>query len=95
MKPEKVIDKLSRFIDRLISMLESELDFLEGSTLKSDIKNKKNITEMLQKLIELIIRLNKMQEESTENCTKISASDQKIIQDFLNKYSSRSLDNDV
>ena len=55
------INKLYSFTAKLVLMLDEELDELKVSKSKSAVNVKKNITDTLNKLVHLIIQLNKSQ----------------------------------
>lgn len=84
---ELQIDKLYSFIAKLISMLEDELDDLKSSRSKSAVNVKKNITDTLNKLVNLIIQINKLsKDESLMPAKSITNDDKEIIKEFLKKY---------
>ena len=85
---QPTIAKLYSFIATLVSMLEDELDELKSNKSKSAIMVKKNITDILNKLVVLIIQLNKVSklEESINIKTIMPKKDQEIIECFLNKH---------
>jgi hypothetical protein len=81
------ISKLYSFIIKLVMLLEEELDKLNSSKSTTDILAKKNITDRLHKLINLIIVLNKLNKEEIYNeKTTLPHEDQAIIDNFLKKY---------
>jgi hypothetical protein len=83
---KNTVNKLYGFIARLVSLLEEELDEIGSSKSKNALNVKKNITDTLNKLVSLIIQLNKLkQEEMGEECT-ISKEDNNIIKRFVEKY---------
>jgi len=85
MKP--TIEKLYGFIARLVSMLEEELDELGANKSKSAITVKRNITDTLNKLVTLIIQLNKLsKDDMTQNNESLPSEDAEIIERFLKKY---------
>ena len=57
------ISTLYSFITRIVSLLEEELDVLGREKSKSKIMVKKNITDVLNKLVNLIIQLNRLSKE--------------------------------
>jgi hypothetical protein len=84
---KETVPKLYDFISKLLLMLEDELNELKSSKSKSAMTVKKNITDMLHKLVTLIIQLNKISNEELCQLEKIMPKeDQKIIEHFLNKY---------
>lgn len=77
-------DKLYKSIIRLISVVEDELDIIEGEKSKSRIIIKKNIADMLCRLVPLMIQLNKLSEEESRNTEVVmAAEDRQIIEQFL------------
>jgi len=81
------ISKLYNFIIKLVLMLEAELDEVQSSKVKSDIIVKKNITDTLHKIVNLIILLNKLsKEESCNEKLVLLEEDNLIIESFLKKY---------
>ncbi|BFD46136.1 MAG: hypothetical protein DMENIID0002_07820 [Rickettsia endosymbiont of Sergentomyia squamirostris] len=58
---------LHSFVAKIISLLENELDELESRKSKGEVIIKKNITETLNKLVNLIIQLNKLSRDEYLN----------------------------
>lgn len=78
---------LHSFVAKIISLLENELDELESRKSKGEIIIKKNITETLNKLVNLIIQLNKLsKDEYLNENTIMKEEDKEIIAEFLSKY---------
>ncbi len=83
------VNKLYGFIAKLVTSLEEELDGLKSSKSKSAVNVKKNITDTLNKLVNLIIQLNKLSKDELAASDKImTCEDEKIIEQFLSKYKS-------
>ena len=81
------MNKLYGFIAKLVILLEEELDDLRSSKSKSALNIKKNITDTLNKLVTLIIQLNKLsQDEMMRSNQAMPLEDQEIIERFLSKY---------
>ncbi|WP_341755835.1 hypothetical protein [Candidatus Tisiphia endosymbiont of Ptychoptera albimana] len=81
------ITTLHSFVTKIISLLENELDELESKKSKGEIIIKKNITETLNKLVNLIIQLNKLsKDEYLNENTIMKEEDKEIIAEFLSKY---------
>jgi len=81
------VDKLNGFIVKLVLLLEDELDELQSSKSKSAVNVKKNITDTLNKLVTLIIQLNKLSKDESIHAKKVMPSeDKEIIERFLSKY---------
>ena len=84
---KSTIDKLYEFIAKLVILLEEELDDLRLSKLKSAVNVKKNITDTLNKLVTLIMQLNKLRkDEALSSDNKMSHEDKEIIERFLERY---------
>jgi hypothetical protein len=82
------VNKLYQFIARLVLMLEDELD--EVGSSKDAIASQKNITDILGKLVTLIVRLNKLsKDESLNSEIVMPEEDQQIIARFLEKYNTK------
>ncbi len=81
------IATLYSFITKIVSLLEAELDELESKKPKGEVIIKKNITETLNKLVNLIIQLNKLsKDEYLNENTIMKEEDKEIIAEFLSKY---------
>jgi hypothetical protein len=61
------ITTLYSFIARIVSLLEDELDELGSKKSKGEIIIKKNIMETSNKLVNLIIQLNKLSKDEDLN----------------------------
>ena len=83
---KNTVDKLYVFIARIISLLEQEIDEIGSNKSKNAINVKKNITDTLNKLVCLIIQLNKLRKEEIEGECAISKEDNNIIKRFVEKY---------
>ena len=80
------ISTMYSFIARIISLLEEELDLLGTEKSKSKIMIKKHITDLLNKLVNLIIQLNKLRaEEKLKENLIMAEEDATIIAEFLKK----------
>lgn len=75
------INKLYKFIDKIISQLEDEL-FSSWSEKLGTSKN--HSVDTLDKLVNLIVKLNKLYDSDEDNF-EMSDEDEKIIQRFLEK----------
>ncbi|MDP4709154.1 MAG: hypothetical protein NWS20_04045 [Rickettsiaceae bacterium] len=81
------VNKLYGFIAKLVILLEEELDELKTSKSKSAVNVKKNITDTLNKLVTLIIQLNKLSKDEVMYADKtMPQEDKEIIERFLSKY---------
>jgi len=83
------VNKLYGFIARLVSLLEDELDEIGSSKSKNALNVKKNITDTLNKLVSLIIQLNKLSKEDMGGEYLMSKEDKNIIKRFIEKYNSQ------
>ena len=83
---KETISTMYSFIARIISLLEEELDLLGTEKSKSKIMIKKHITDLLNKLVNLIIQLNKLRaEEKLKENLIMAEEDATIIAEFLKK----------
>lgn len=84
---KNTINKLQRLIVRLVVMIDDELEELK-TTQPTTIIFKKNITELLGKLVTLIIQLNKLKKDESFSDVEIlmPEEDRQIINRFLEKY---------
>lgn len=82
------VNKLYGFIARLVSLLEDELDEIGSSKSKNALNVKKSITDTLNKLVSLIIQLNKLNKEEMDVEYEMSKEDKNIIKRFIEKYNS-------
>jgi hypothetical protein len=80
------VNKLYGFIVKLVSLLEDELNEIELHKSKNALNIKKNITDTLNKLVVLIIQLNKLSKDEIEEAYTINKEDQDIIKRFVDKY---------
>ena len=80
------VNKLYGFIAKLVSLLEEELNEIELHKSKNALNIKKNITDTLNKLVVLIIQLNKLSKDEIEEAYTINKEDQAIIKRFVEKY---------
>ena len=80
------VNKLYGFIAKLVSLLEDELDEIESHKSKNALNIKKNITDTPNKLVVLIVQLNKLSKEEIDGDCIINKEDQDIIKRFVEKY---------
>lgn len=84
---KSTVDTLYNFIAKLVVMLEEELHDLKNSKSKSAVNVKKNITDTLNKLVNLIIQLNKLsKDDSFTQVSVLSGEDKEIIARFIERY---------
>ena len=74
----EMLNKVSNLILKLINDLEDDI-----SDHKISLKDKKHFTDLVNKLLPMILKLQKAQ--SLEGSNKMSDNDLKIISDFLEK----------
>ena len=84
------VNKLYGFIVKLVVLLEEELDELKSSKSKSASNVKKNIAASLNKLVSLVIQLNKLSKDESLNEKKVMPlEDRAIIERFLSNTNYR------
>lgn len=91
-KMKVTVNKIYEFIAKLISLLEDELNQFDEPNFigkKNTLTIKKSIIITLNKLVTLIIQLNKLRSEDLTDDLTINQEDQDIIQRFIDKYNSR------
>lgn len=80
------INKIYEFITKLVVLLEDELEELRNGSAKNTIATQKNITDILNKLVNLISQLNKVaKEKQLEVDMKFDKSDKEILNKFIEK----------
>ena len=80
------INKIYEFITKLVVLLEDELEELRSGTTKNTISTQKNITDILNKLVNLISQLNKVaKEKQLEVEVGFGESDKEILNKFIEK----------
>lgn len=85
------IDKINNFISKLLLLLEEELDKLQSKKAKNIVSAQKNIADILNKLVNLIVQLNKLSKENSCDMEigEMTQTDKEIIERFLAKYSKK------
>lgn len=84
---KETLDKLYGFIARLVLMLDEELEEVRSKKNKTVLNQQKNITDILNKLVKIIIQLNKITpEDFIQEKYDIASEDLKIISRFIGKY---------
>lgn len=84
---KQTLDKLYGFIARLVLMLDEELDELRNKKNTTVLNQQKNITDILNKLVKIIIQLNKISpEDFAQEKYDVASEDLKIISRFIGKY---------
>lgn len=80
------INKIHEFITKLVVLLEDELEELKAGSTKNTISTQKNITDILNKLVNLISQLNKVaKEKQLEVEVGFDESDREILNKFIEK----------
>lgn len=80
------INKIYEFITKLVVLLEDELEELRNGSAKNTIGTQKNITDILNKLVNLISQLNKVaKEKQLEVDMRFDKSDKEILNKFIEK----------
>lgn len=80
------INKIYEFITKLVILLEDELEELKAGSTKNTISTQKNITDILNKLVNLISQLNKVaKEKQLEVEVGFDESDREILNKFIEK----------
>ncbi|MEM6338757.1 MAG: hypothetical protein AAF673_02375 [Pseudomonadota bacterium] len=80
------INKIYEFITKLVILLEDELEELKVGSAKNTISTQKNITDILNKLVNLISQLNKVaKEKQLEVEVGFDESDREILNKFIEK----------
>lgn len=81
------VTKLYGFIAKLMTLLENDISFLEDTHNKNTVAVKKNIADILGKLVMLLVQLNKIsKDEDLDNDDIVAGNDENIIKIFLDKY---------
>lgn len=84
---KETLDKLYGFIARLVLMLDEELEEVRSKKNKTALNQQKNITDILDKLVKIIIQLNKISpEDFVQEKYDIASEDLNIILRFMGKY---------
>jgi hypothetical protein len=76
---KNTVNKLYGFIAKLVSLLEDELNEISSHKSKNALNIKKNITDTLNKLVALIIQLNKLSKEEIDEDCIINKEDQDTL----------------
>lgn len=80
------INKIYEFITKLVILLEDELEELKVGSAKNTISTQKNITDILNKLVNLISQLNKVaKDKQLEVEVGFDESDREILNKFIEK----------
>lgn len=85
---KNIINKLYEFIAKLVLMLENELDIVATGKSENAIKAKKNITEILNRLVNVITQLNRLDKDLSFNDDDsfLTSQDKEIIERFIAQY---------
>jgi phosphopantothenate synthetase len=83
---KNTVKKIYEFIIKLVSLLENELTELQNGSIKNTISTQKNITDILNKLVNLISQLNKISKENNSSLKRdFSKSDKEILSKYIEK----------
>ncbi|HJD66139.1 MAG TPA: hypothetical protein LFV91_03655 [Rickettsia endosymbiont of Bembidion nr. Transversale] len=86
------LNNLYNFTTKLILLLEDELESLTLNKSENNLADTKNIAEILNKLVNLLIQLNKLpNNQVTFEASKIDEKDKMIIDNFLKNYNLKSI----
>lgn len=86
------LNNLYNFTTKLILLLEDELECLTLNKSENNLADTKNIAEILNKLVNLLIQLNKLpNNQITFEASKIDEKDKMIIDNFLKNYNLKSI----
>lgn len=83
------IAKIQAVAAKLISMVESELDEVPASSSKDRLKNKKNVTTILNQLVALTMQLNKLSKDEMMQHDAMPEEDVQIIKRFVENYKNK------
>ncbi len=83
---QETVKKIQGFITKLVIILENEVDEINTGEKKSAINTQKTITDILNKLVNLLVQLNKLSKEDYFKIDNyIAEEDEQIIARFISK----------
>ncbi len=83
------VTKLYELLSKIMILLENEIVILEASQHKSAIDVKRSVTDSLNKLVTLLVQLNKLsKEEKLTNTDVQEEGDEEIIARFIAQHNS-------
>lgn len=81
------VAKLYNFISKMMISLEKDINNPDLMEIDESHKIKKNIANMLEKLVSLVLQLNRLsKEEGLDANYSLPENDAKIIERFIRKY---------
>lgn len=81
------VAQLYSFISKMMQLVEDELD--DNASLK-DLDNYKNITQIFERLVSLVVQLNKLSKEEQWHMQEtLPEEDLAIIERFMKKYATK------
>lgn len=83
------IAKIQAVAAKLIAMIEMELDEVPASSSKDRLKNKKNVTTILNQLVALTMQLNKLSKDEMMQHDTMPEEDEEIIKRFIENYKNK------
>ena len=85
------VSKLYNFISKMMILVERDLDDADIMSGDDSCAAKKNMTNIFEKLVSLVIQLNRLSKEEQMHLNDIlPEEDMKIIERFMEKYSKKS-----
>lgn len=75
------IQKLNKLISKVISLLDQDI----CEITEEEIKNRKNISSILSRLVITIIQLNKLEDNNDLSKETLGKKDLDILEDFLKR----------
>jgi hypothetical protein len=86
---KNMVSQLHGFISKMMLLLEDDLNKNDFGDIDQSSSVKKNITSLMQKLVALVLQLNKLsKDESLYAEETLLSEDLKIIERFIQKYKS-------
>jgi hypothetical protein len=84
------VEALYEFIKHMIDSLKYEILQTTQEGFDIEMKDKKNITIIIEKMINMIVKLNKLSKDENLNPTEyLLENDLEIIENFLKKYKNK------
>ena len=87
---KQTVAKLYSFISKMMLLVEDDLNNFDIINADDKCKAKKNITNIFEKLVSLVMQLNRLSKDEQMHITEtLPEEDMKIIERFLAKHSSK------
>ncbi|MES2214893.1 MAG: hypothetical protein V4485_02595 [Pseudomonadota bacterium] len=84
------VTKLYELLAKVMLLLEEEIDIVESNQTKNAVAVKKSLADTLNKLVALLVQLNKLsKDEGLDKAEAMHCTDQEIIQKFIQDHESR------